>query len=174
MKRWLSQGSVDALPALRRYARSLAGEADADDLVHEALLRAYDASSSFRQGENLTRWLLAIVHNCFVSGRRKRRTAQAGNEQLELMGASFTPPNQEHAVQLDQVNRLFTALPTDQRAVLHLVLVEGLSYQDAASVLNVPVGTVMSRLSRARSALRKPATAPRHLKLVNERSEDGR
>jgi RNA polymerase sigma-70 factor (ECF subfamily) len=143
------------LGALRRYGLSLTrNAADAEDLVHEAVLRAYEKRASFRKDRNLRAWLLAILHNCFVDSARKRQA-----ETLRLLRAGEIAPDhapapQEHVVRLAQVRQTFMALPDEQRAVLHLVAIEGLSYQEAATILNIPVGTLMSRLGRARAALR--------------------
>jgi RNA polymerase sigma-70 factor, ECF subfamily len=146
---------IGQLGALRRYGLSLArNAADAEDLVHEAVLRAYEKRASFRPDKNLRGWLLAILHNCFVDGARRRRS-----ETMRLLRASeeaetHTPPPQEHVVRLAQVRQTFMALPDEQRAALHLVAIEGLSYQEAAAILNIPIGTLMSRLGRARATLR--------------------
>jgi RNA polymerase sigma factor (sigma-70 family) len=146
---------VDQLQALRRYARSLArDESDAEDLVQQTLVHAYGKRGSFRTGGNLRAWLFSILHNTFVSEWRRRvsearrvRDSGAFEDYSEL-------PNQEHAVRLKQLRTAFFELPEDQRAALHLVAIEGLSYAEAAAALNVPAGTLMSRLARARSALR--------------------
>ncbi|WP_226998550.1 sigma-70 family RNA polymerase sigma factor [Tardibacter chloracetimidivorans] len=166
MLKWFGQRSVQQLPTLRRYARALVGDDRADDLVHEALVKAYDALHRFRPEGDLRSWLLAILHNCFVSDWRKRRTESGGIEHLKLHSVAHVPPSQEHAVQLGELTRAYATLSVDQRAVLHLVVVEGLSYEAAAIILDVPVGTVMSRLSRARAALRQPASDERPLRLV--------
>jgi RNA polymerase sigma-70 factor (ECF subfamily) len=153
--KWFGNRTVEHVPAMRRYARTLVGAEQADDLVHEALTRAYAAHRDFRTGGNLAGWLLSIVHNCFVSGWRKKRTEGAGIEYLRHHAPSYMPPNQEHAVQLGELMRAIEALTVEQRSVFHLVAVEDLSYEMAASILDVPVGTIMSRLSRARAALRQ-------------------
>lgn len=171
---WFRRRSVEQLPALRRYARSLVGEENADDLVQETLVRAYEGYRSFRPSGNLRHWLFAILHNCFVNGWRRSQVERAGIDNLAMFQPPHSLPNQEHSVELARLNRAFAALSVEQREVLHLVVVEGLSYQVAASVLDVPVGTVMSRLSRARARLR-PEEAEKqldHLKLV--RGKDGR
>jgi RNA polymerase sigma factor (sigma-70 family) len=146
---------IGQLPALRRYARSLTRDAtDAEDLVHDALLRAYDRRSTFRVGARPLPWLLSILHSTFIDGLRSRRAAKRREEGLAREVEDGYAPSQEHAVRLGQVRKAFEMLPDDQRAALHLVAIEGLSYQDAAEALNVPVGTVMSRIGRARAALR--------------------
>jgi RNA polymerase sigma-70 factor (ECF subfamily) len=163
----LKERSVDHLPTLRRYARTLAGEQQADDLVHEALVRAYAAHHQFRADGNLRNWLLSILHNCFVTKWRRSRSEAAAIEQLGLQAFESARPNQEDAVHLAELLRAVATLSVDHRAVLHLIVVEGLSYEAAADVLGVPAGTVMSRLSRARAMLRKATSAEVHrLRLV--------
>ncbi|AZI36669.1 putative RNA polymerase ECF-type sigma factor [Caenibius tardaugens NBRC 16725] len=170
---WFKARSVEQLPAMRRYARSLVGDERADDLVHEALLRAYERHGTFRHTGNIQHWLFAIMHNCFVNGWRRAQVERAGVDSLSMTAAAHALPNQEHAVELDRLAHAFDGLPPEQREVLHLVVVEGLSYQAAASVLEIPVGTVMSRLSRARAHLRLGGGEQRpNLKLV--RGQDGR
>lgn len=160
---------------MRRYARTLVGDQHADDLVHEALVRAYDAHDRFRPDGDLRNWLLTIVHNCFVNDWRKNRTETNGIEHLSRLSVTSVEPSQEHAVQLGELTRAYAELSVDQRAVLHLVVVEGLAYEAAAAVLGVPAGTVMSRLSRARTLLRKATSGEREqpaLRLV--RGSDGK
>jgi len=159
------------LGALRRYARSLSRDAsEAEDLVHDALVRAYERRSSFRSGGNMRAWLLSILHNTFVD-RVRSRSAEAARaaESVRLSETALAAP-QEHSVRLAQVRDAFMALPEEQRAALHLVAIEGLSYQEAADALAIPLGTLMSRIGRARAALRAmeeglPARGS-HLKIV--------
>lgn len=141
--------------ALRRYARSLTRDAgDAEDLVHDALVRAYERRASFQASGNMRAWLLSIVHNTFIDGLRGRRSEAARIvESGHLAEPSLAPP-QEHSVRLAQVREAFLGLPEEQRAALHLVAIEGLSYQEAAETLAIPLGTLMSRIGRARAALR--------------------
>jgi RNA polymerase sigma-70 factor (ECF subfamily) len=154
--RWQSFDVMGHLEALRRYARSLTrDESSADDLVHDALLRAYEAREGFRLGGALRPWLLAILHNTFISGWRSRKGEQARLDQAATVSRPEVPmPAQEAAVQLGQVRRAFAALPDEQRAALYLVAIEGMSYHEASTTLDVPLGTLMSRISRARAALR--------------------
>jgi RNA polymerase sigma-70 factor, ECF subfamily len=143
------------LPGLRRYARSLTrSDIDAEDLVHDALVRAYEKRASFRAGHNMRVWLLSILHNVFVDGARARR---AEAQRLARMGELLDdqlPPTQDHHVRLRQVRQAFIELPDEQREALHLVAIEGLAYAEAAAALGIPVGTLMSRIARARVALR--------------------
>jgi len=173
------------LESLRRYARSLTrNDADAEDLVHAALLRAYEKRGSFQDGRPLKPWLLAILHNVHVDGQRARQAEARRNEHAAGLQEPFAAPAQEHHVRLAQVHRAFMELPEEQRAVLHLVAIEGLSFAEAAGALDIPLGTVMSRLARARAALRAvedaPATQPdpgdrrRRLKIVGGSGEPTR
>lgn len=143
------------LPALRRYARSLTRDADAaEDLVHDALLRAHERRGAFSADRPLGPWLMSVLHNIFIDGARRRAAegrvmAAAGEAEPAWEAAP-----QEHAARLGQVRAAFLQLPDDQRAALHLVTIEGLTYEEAAASLGVPVGTVLSRVSRARAWLR--------------------
>jgi RNA polymerase sigma-70 factor, ECF subfamily len=155
MRRETSFEPVDHLPVMRRYARVLTrDDAAADDLVHDALVRAYEKRHNFR-GESLAGWLLAILHSTFLNDRRRAKAEQARIEDVAQAAPPAAEPAQEHSARLAQIQAAFQALPADQRAALHLVAVEGLSYQAAAAVLDVPPGTLMSRLGRARAALRQ-------------------
>ncbi|MFD2251871.1 RNA polymerase sigma-70 factor (ECF subfamily) [Pseudochelatococcus lubricantis] len=158
------------LGALRRYARSLTrDDGEAEDLVHDALVHAYEKQSSFRPDKGVRNWLLSILHNTFIDRVRARRSRQRRIEQLTAEvhadpAGYQASPAQEHALRLAQVRQAFMSLPEEQRAVLHLVSIDGLSYAEAAQALGLPVGTVMSRLARARAALRafeeRPAAIP--------------
>lgn len=146
---------IDLMGPLRRYARSLTrDDTQADDLVHDALLRALERQHTLRPGSNLRTWLMAVLHNVFIDGQRRRRTENRHAETLVHEGERTTAPGQEHSVRLAQIRRAFSMLPDEQRAALHLVTIDGLSYQEAAAVLEIPIGTLMSRIGRARAALR--------------------
>jgi RNA polymerase sigma-70 factor (ECF subfamily) len=167
---------VGQLGSLRRYARSLTRDSsDAEDLVHDALVRAYERRGTFRSGGNLRAWLLSIVHNAFIDKMRSRRSEAARVEQGGYLTDASTPAPQEHSVRLAQVREAFFSLPEEQRSALHLVAIEGLSYQEAADASGVPLGTLMSRIGRARAALRSlesavPAPAKNHLRIVGDPS----
>ncbi|MBO1909344.1 sigma-70 family RNA polymerase sigma factor [Microvirga sp. 3-52] len=146
---------IGMLGPLRRYARSLTrDESEAEDLVQDTLVRAYEGRGSFRSGGNLRGWLLSILHNTFIDHRRRHVAEVRRLEQAATFVDTVAPPEQESRVRLQQVQAAFMSLPDEQRAALHLVAVEGLSYQEAANALKIPVGTLMSRLGRARAALR--------------------
>jgi RNA polymerase sigma-70 factor (ECF subfamily) len=167
---------VGQLGSLRRYARSLTRDSsDAEDLVHDALVRAYERRGTFRSGGNLRAWLLSIVHNAFIDKMRSRRSEAARVEQAGYLTDTSTPAPQEHSVRLAQVREAFFSLPEEQRSALHLVAIEGLSYQEAADASGVPLGTLMSRIGRARAALRSmesalPSQAKNHLRIVGDPS----
>lgn len=146
------QDIVAEIPRLRRYARALTGDVvRADDLVQDTLERALGKWSLWRPG-NLRAWLLSIMHNLFVNQARSPRLVDyPGDEALPDLP---TRPTQHDALELRDFARSLAHLPEEQREVLLLVALEDLSYEDTARVLGVPVGTVMSRLSRGRERLR--------------------
>lgn len=147
------------VPHLRRYARALVFcPSAADDLVQSSLERALSREDQWDPAQGLRSWLFRILHNLHVSAiRRQQREARLNR--MEFRTDSFNA-NQESISELDQVRNAMDQLPTDQREVLLLVAVEGFSYEEAASILDVPLGTVQSRLSRARQELRKLTEAP--------------
>ncbi len=144
-----------AIPSLRRYALALTRNPDAaDDLVQDCLERALDKRSLWRPTGAVRTWLFAILHNRFVSDRRRdeRRGVMA-----EIDGAlePEAVDNPVATVALREVGAALEALSVEQRTALLLVAVEGLTYGEAASVLGVPAGTVMSRVARARRGLQQ-------------------
>lgn len=162
------QAIVAEIPRLRRYARALTGDAvRADDLVQDTLERALGKWTLLRPG-NLRAWLFSIMHNLFVNQARSPRLVDfPGDEALPDLP---TRANQSDALELRDFARSLARLPEEQREVLLLVCLEDLSYENTAIVLGVPIGTVMSRLSRGRERLRdllaggEPAEP--HLKVV--------
>jgi RNA polymerase sigma-70 factor (ECF subfamily) len=166
---------IGQLTTLRRYARSLARNAtDAEDLVHDALVRAYERRATFRPGASLRNWLLSIIHNTHVD-RVRSSAARTRRDDAAMLEADLSyAAGQEHSVHLAQVREAFLALPEEQREALHLVAVEDLSYQEAADAIGIPVGTLMSRVSRARANLRAfedGTRKPSHLKIVGGGSD---
>ncbi|MBZ9974305.1 MULTISPECIES: sigma-70 family RNA polymerase sigma factor [unclassified Mesorhizobium] len=143
------------LEDLWRYSRVLTkNDTDADDLVQEALVRALGLSRTYDASRPLMPWLITIVRNTFFTSAVR---ADAERRRLAAYAQQCDPllmPSQEHCAELSNVQRALEGLPSDQAEVLHLVAVLGFTYSDAAAVLGVPVGTVMSRLSRARIALK--------------------
>jgi RNA polymerase sigma-70 factor (ECF subfamily) len=159
------QDLVAAIPRLRRYARVLTGEATrADDLVQETLARAWEKRRLWTAGTDLRAWLFTIMHNVFVNQRALARR-EAGNVSLDGDDDGNTAwqipvrATQQTRVELIEVLREVARLPVDQRAVLVLAAVEEMRYEEIAAALSIPVGTVMSRLSRAREKLRRAAGA---------------
>jgi RNA polymerase sigma-70 factor (ECF subfamily) len=151
------------LDAAYNFARWLArGAGDADDVLQEATLRAYRAFDALRVSD-VKAWLLAIVRNCHFTAlqqRRRRSQVPLPEEHDPLDGAAMisdTPSPEATTMQLDDartLNELVQALPADYREVLILREIEELSYREIAAVINAPIGTVMSRLARARACLK--------------------
>lgn len=166
---------VGQLGTLRRYAGSLTRDAgEAEDLVQDALVRAYEKRGTFKTGGNLRVWLLSIIHNTFVDRLRHRRSELERQGQAAAIADTVIDPSQDHAVRLRQIRDAFLELPEPQRAALHLVTIEGLSYQEAADALGISLGTLMSRIGRAREALRRveeDRTPQPHLRLVGGRDD---
>lgn len=143
------------LGVLRRYALVLTRDPDeAEDLVQEALLRAVASARTWEPGRPVRPWLLAIVHNQHVSRRRRRQVEAACTVELEEQAPKAVPAAQPHRIQLNRTMQALMSLPEEQREVLVLVALEGLSYKEAAELLGIPLGTLVSRLGRARAALR--------------------
>lgn len=146
---------VEQIPHLRRYAFALLGDRDrANDLVQDCLERGLSRIHLWRPG-NLRAWLFTIMHNVNANARRRAARAPAAMpiEVAEL--AASVAPAQEDALNLAALQRALALLPEEQRAVVLLVGLEGFAYAEAASILGVPVGTVMSRLHRGREHLRR-------------------
>lgn len=154
------------LGALRRYALLLVGDpADADDLVQECLLRVIAQTRAWRPVRDLRAYLFATLHNVFVDGHRRRR-ARASDVPIESVVADLvSPANQTKWLEVRDLVAALERLPPEQREVVLLVGLEGMSYAEAADVLGVPIGTVMSRLSRGREALRRLTTHGAYAKL---------
>jgi RNA polymerase sigma-70 factor (ECF subfamily) len=148
---------VALLPRLRRFASGLAGSAeDGDDLVQSACERALRRLDQFQPGTRLDSWMYRIVQNLWIDQQRARRARpETGMEPSDLEGMAVGDAAREIDSRLTMatVRRAVGNLPGEQRAVLLLVCVEGLSYKAAAEVLEIPLGTVMSRLARARLAV---------------------
>lgn len=147
------EGLIPLLPRLRRLARALAGQvADADDLVQIVLERALARAAQWRPDAPLDKWVFAIARNAWRDELRARGRAEHLFAPEEAGEAVADRSGAQPAQQLELAAAL-AALAPDQREVVALVLVEGLSYDEAAALLEVPVGTVTSRLARARTAL---------------------
>jgi RNA polymerase sigma factor (sigma-70 family) len=143
---------VELIPRLRRYARALAGDrASADDLVQDTLERAWSKLHLYRRGTDLRAWLFTVMHNVHVNKMRATRSSDVLEEDMPEL--ALRPP-QADALLVRDLERAVARLPVDQRAVLLLVTLEDMSYEQVARTLGIPIGTVMSRLSRAREKLR--------------------
>lgn len=141
------------IPNLRRYARSLAQNVDdADDVVQETLLLALSRLHQFKPHANLKAWLFTIARNSFISSiRRKRPFVELSDESC----LPVTGPAQEHRIMLNETARAYGRLLPSHREIIALIVFEGMKYEEASELLGVPVGTVRSRLSRARALLRE-------------------
>jgi RNA polymerase sigma-70 factor, ECF subfamily len=144
------------IPALRRYAAALLrNREEADDLVHDCLVRALDKLHTRRDDADIRAWLFAIMHNLFISQLRRAKARPAGDPLDESHEAAMSVrPDQESSLQWRDLLRALNRLPVEQRTVILLISVEDLSYAEAANVLGIPIGTVMSRLARGRERLR--------------------
>jgi len=141
------------IPRLRRYARALTGDrAAADDLVQDTLERALSKFHLWRSGSDMRAWLFTIMHNIFVNQARSRM--RHPHEPLDEPTASGLHYREPDWSDLRDIGAALARLPVEQRTVVLLVGLEQFTYEEAARVLNVPIGTVMSRLSRARERLR--------------------
>jgi RNA polymerase sigma-70 factor (ECF subfamily) len=163
------QQLLGAIPRLRRYARALVHSADvADDVVQTALERALAHWHQFDQRRDILVWLISIAHNAYMDEYRRnsRQHTMDPQQAQDTLDARQTEPGFDLGLRIDLIAAL-QALPLEQREPLLLVTLEQLSYAQCAEVLRIPVGTVMSRISRGRSALRAaldgeklPATSP--------------
>jgi RNA polymerase sigma-70 factor (ECF subfamily) len=149
----LREEIVDLLPRLRRFARTLARNPhDADDLVQIAIERALARSEQLRPDSRLSSWMFGILRNAWIDeirtrGRRDRIFAP------EALGENVGEPSTETHADILSVQDAMTRLPDEQRIAIGLVVVEGLSYREAAEIMAVPIGTLTSRLARGREAL---------------------
>lgn len=147
---------TDCIPALRRYARALTRNADhADDLVQDCLERAIRKRRLFRPAGPLQAWLYKMLLNLYRNDRRGR---QRQGEAMPLDTLTVEPaslPAQPGRIALAEMSRAIDRLPDEQREALLLVVLDAMSYEEAAAILSIPIGTLMSRLGRARAALRQ-------------------
>jgi RNA polymerase sigma-70 factor (ECF subfamily) len=147
---------VTLLPHLRAFARSLtAGNATlADDLVQDTVLKALEAQEQYQPGTNLKAWLFTILRNQHLSLLRRKRTRnEVCDEDIDRLGS--VPAFQESRIEVAAFRKAFAALSADHRSVLVLVGVEGLPYEEVARIMDCEVGTVKSRVNRARNALKR-------------------
>jgi len=147
---------VALLPHLRAFARSLtAGSAAlADDLVQDTVLKAFEAQEQYQPGTNLKAWLFTILRNQHLSLLRRKRTRnEVCDEDIDRMGS--VPAFQESRIEVAAFRKAFAELSPDHRSVLVLVGIEGLPYEEVARIMGCEVGTVKSRVNRARNALKR-------------------
>jgi len=143
------------IPRLRRYARALTRNRErADDLVQDTLSRALVKEQFWQPGTNLGAWLFTIMHNQNVNNVQ-RAVRESGMVDMEISATLPATTDPTASRQMFELERALAQLPLEQRQVILLVGLEGMSYEDAAGILSVPVGTVRSRLSRGRDILRK-------------------
>lgn len=150
---------VALLPRLRRFAWSLAGNpAAADDLVQAACIRALSSSEQWQPGTRLDSWMFRILQNLWIDERRRRMdnaTDALGEDIDGLADEDDLETRMMSKLSLESVLTAMETLPEQARVLIALVSIDGLSYKEAAEVLQLPLGTVMSRLARARLALRR-------------------
>jgi RNA polymerase sigma-70 factor (ECF subfamily) len=150
---------AEQIPKLRRYARALLGDPiRADDLVQEALVRGLSRSHLWQPGTDIRAWMFTILHNLHVNNQRQRRHRDDYQELNDAHPEMATPATQEHILEVRDLARGLQLLPDAQRQVVLLVGLEGMNYKQVAAVLDIPIGTVMSRLHRGREALRRLMT----------------
>ena len=144
---------VVLIPQLRAFARTLTGNAtQADDLAQDALIKAWDARASFQLGTNMKAWTFMILRNQFYSDKRRSwRSVQLDQEAAERTLVAVDDPSSP--VALDELRQAMAALPAEQREALILVGAGGFAYEEAAEICGCAVGTVKSRVSRARKAV---------------------
>lgn len=148
----------DHIAALRRYARALLGDRiEAEDLVQDCLARALSRAHLWRPGSDLRAWLFTILHNIHVNNVRSRhaRLASVDAGDGRSWSGMSAPPDQDTRLELRDLERALDRIPEEQRQVLLLVGMEGMSYDEAARIVGVPIGTIMSRVARGREALRR-------------------
>jgi len=151
----MSDNILSYLPAMRAFARSLCGNAaDADDLVQETLLRALENIDRYTPGTNLRAWLFTIMRNRFFTNTAKRARERTGDTDC-VADTQLVPPKQEWALRMRELARALNELPVHYRETIVLVVVLEESYQSAAEILQCDIGTVKSRVSRARQMLRE-------------------
>jgi RNA polymerase sigma-70 factor, ECF subfamily len=147
---------AEQIPRIRRYARALLGDPiRADDLVQETLLRALSRSHLWQPGTDIRAWMFTILHNLHVNNQRQRHVRTEYQELSDDQPEMATPAAQEWSLEIRDLARALQLLPEPQRQVVLLVGLEGMNYKRVAAILEIPVGTVMSRLHRGRESLRR-------------------
>ncbi|MGE0848206.1 MAG: sigma-70 family RNA polymerase sigma factor [Hyphomicrobiaceae bacterium] len=149
----LKQSLLGLIPNLRAFAVSLCGDIErADDLVQETLLKAWNHLDSFQEGTNLRAWLFTILRNTYFSECRRRRREVEDHDGTKAAELAVHPAQQGH-IDMQDFRRALNELPPDQREALVLVGAAGFSYEEAASISGCAVGTIKSRVNRARARL---------------------
>jgi RNA polymerase sigma-70 factor (ECF subfamily) len=159
---------VTFLPNLRAFAISLCGNPDlADDLVQDTILKAWASLGLFEEGTNLRAWLFTILRNNYFSLLRRRRNETSIDETYDVAAHPNSAPEQEIWMDSKDLLKALAQVPASQREAIILVGAEGFSYEEAAQVCGCPVGTIKSRVNRARvrldellNAAQRPCTAP--------------
>lgn len=149
----LRDALIKSIPSLRAFAISLChNRTEADDLVQETLIRAWNNLSNFEEGTNLKAWLFTILRNNFYNGLRKLKHQ---SDYARTMDDSqfVVPASQDKTIEFGDMMRRLQELPPDQREALILVTVENMSYEEVATICDCPVGTIKSRVNRARARL---------------------
>ena len=149
----MREAMLGAVPRLRAFAISLCGNVDkADDLVQETLLRALSHLDQFEPGTNMPAWLFTILRNLFRSDYRKRRR-EVEDDDGSYAETLKSQPEQSGRLEFEELPEALAKLPPDQREALILVGASGLSYEEAAEICGCPIGTIKSRVNRARGRL---------------------
>lgn len=147
---------VEEIPALRRYARALCGDiSEADDLVQECLARAVSRRKLWIGHRGIRPWLFTILHNIFVNGLRRQVNSRVVGTAEDYAQSITSEQDADLLCTISDFEKAVQQLSADQREVLLLVGMEQMSYKEISKITGAPVGTVMSRLSRAREQLRK-------------------
>jgi RNA polymerase sigma-70 factor, ECF subfamily len=146
----------EQIPRLRRYARALTRNPDrADDLLQDTLVRALDKQHLWQPGTNLRAWLFTLMHNQNINAIRRNEPLKSSVDIDDTAIALTAVSDTQAASKLAELDRALGQLPQNQRAVILLIGLEGMSYEEAAAVLQIAIGTIRSRLSRGREALRR-------------------
>ncbi len=155
----IAQLVLDHHQAVFRYAYRLVGNvADAEDLVQQAYLIAQQKIEQIREPDKADRWLFAVLRSCFLKNRRRRRPTSAANLDLDMESVAVEPPV-DGVVDREMLQLALDELPEQHRLILAMFYFDELSYKEIASELDVPIGTVMSRLARAKGRLRESLLA---------------
>jgi RNA polymerase sigma factor (sigma-70 family) len=148
----IAASMIDILPRLRRYARTLArNRVDADDLVQDTCERAWMRVDTLRSSSDLRAWLFGIMHNLYVDQHRRKSVTIVHGDVVDL--ADWSADRTFSQLQVTDLHRALDRLPSEQLDVLLLVVLEDMTYDEVSTTLHIPIGTVMSRLSRARARL---------------------